>query len=301
MEKLNKLSTELRNEYSMNIDQESTSNILNIINEEDRTIADSVKKTLPAIEKTVDEVVQALKNGGKLFYVGAGTSGRIGILDAVECPPTFSVPTDLVQAVVAGGHSAIVTAVEGAEDDERLATKELASRGITELDVVIGIAASGSTPYVAGALQYAKEVGAKTISLSSNADSLISQYASINIEVVTGPEVLTGSTRMKAASAHKMILNMITTTTMIKIGKVYENLMVDLKVSNNKLKERAISIVSTITEVSCADAEEVLRITDFEVKPAIVMIKADIGFSSAKEYIKQTDGFIREAIQLAHK
>ncbi|AOM84492.1 N-acetylmuramic acid 6-phosphate etherase [Salisediminibacterium beveridgei] len=301
MEKLDKLLTELRNESSMNIDQESTSNILTIINEEDRTVADSVKKTLPAVEKAVDEVVQALKNGGKLFYVGAGTSGRIGILDAVECPPTFSVPSDLVQAVVAGGDSAIATAVEGAEDDEQLAAKELASRGVTELDVVIGIAASGSTPYVAGALQYAEEVGAKTVSLSSNKDSLISQYASINIEVVTGPEVLTGSTRMKAASAHKMILNMITTTTMIKIGKVYENLMVDVKVSNNKLKERAINIVSTITKVSYADAEDVLRKTDYEVKPAIVMIKADIGFASAQEYIKQTDGFIREAIQLAHK
>ncbi|WP_416147281.1 N-acetylmuramic acid 6-phosphate etherase [Salipaludibacillus sp. HK11] len=300
MEKLIKLSTEMRNTHSMNIDKESTSKILTIINNEDQTVAESVKKTLPEIEKTVDAVVHALKKGGKLFYVGAGTSGRIGILDAVECPPTFSVPSDLVQAVVAGGNSAMFTAVEGAEDNENLAAQELANRGLTELDVVIGIAASGRTPYVAGALKYAGDIGAKTISLSSNKDSLISQYASINIEVITGPETLTGSTRMKAASAHKMIVNMITTTTMIKIGKVYENLMVDLKVSNNKLKERAKNIVSTITNVSYLEAEEVLKKTKYEVKPAIVMIKANIDFSLAKQYIEQTDGFIREAIHLAN-
>lgn len=300
MKKISTLMTELRNPNSMAIDTMSTMDILKTINSEDMTVAQKVREVLPEVEKVVDIVQDRLKRGGKLFYAGAGTSGRIGIQDAVECPPTFSTPSTVVQAVIAGGTGAFVEAVEGAEDDEALGASDLKERNLTALDVVVGIAASGRTPYVIGALKHAQEVGAVTVSLANNKNSVISQYAQINIEVATGPEVLTGSTRMKAATAQKMILNMITTASMIKMGKVYENLMVDLKVSNQKLKERAKNIVSTITEVSAEKAKEVLEKTDYEVKPAIVMIKADVTFEEAKKYIQEVDGFVREAIRLAN-
>lgn len=301
MDNLSTLTTETRNSKTINIDNMSTRDIINTINEEDMTIAQKVQEVLPSVETAVEMTYHALKRGGKLFYVGAGTSGRIGVLDAVECPPTFSTSPELVQAVIAGGEGAFVEAVEGAEDDPGLGAEDLKERQLTELDVVVGIAASGRTPYVAGAMAYAKEIGAKTISLSSNEDAVISEHADVKIEVNTGPEVLTGSTRMKAASAHKMILSMITTSSMIKIGKVYENLMVDLKVSNNKLKERAKSIVSTITGVSYEKAEDVLAVTDYDVKPAIVMIKADIEHEVAAKSLQEADGFVRQAIQIAQQ
>lgn len=301
MDNLSTLTTETRNSKTINIDNMSTRDIINTINEEDMTIAQKVQEVLPSVETAVEMTYHALKQGGKLFYVGAGTSGRIGVLDAVECPPTFSTSPELVQAVIAGGEGAFVEAVEGAEDDPSLGAEDLKERQLTELDVVVGIAASGRTPYVAGAMAYAKEIGAKTISLSSNEDAVISEHADVKIEVNTGPEVLTGSTRMKAASAHKMILSMITTSSMIKIGKVYENLMVDLKVSNNKLKERAKSIVSTITGVSYEKAEDVLAVTDYDVKPAIVMIKADIEHEVAAKSLQEADGFVRQAIQIAQQ
>lgn len=298
MEKITKLATEQRNENTMNLDNMETSEILKAINQEDKTVADKVEEVLPEINEAVDLVYRSLSRGGRLFYVGAGTSGRIGILDAVECPPTFSTSPELVQGVMAGGYSAIMKAVEGAEDDEDQGGADLEERGLTELDVVMGIAASGRTPYVTGALKYAKKLGAGTVSLSSNADSKISEQADIKIAVNTGPEVLTGSTRMKAATAHKLILNMITTTTMIKVGKVYENLMVDLKVSNHKLKERAKSIIATITGVAIEEAGDVLEKANLQVKPAIVMIKADVDFEKANELIEQANGFVREAIRL---
>jgi len=300
MKSLSTLTTEMRNERSTNIDDMTTLEALTLINESDMCVTERVKDVLPQIEATVDIVYRALKQGGKLFYVGAGTSGRIGILDAVECPPTFSTPPDIVQGVMAGGVGAIVKAVEGAEDNASLGASDLKERNLTELDVVIGIAASGRTPYVCGALEYANHIGASTVSLTSNKDAIISQFADTKIEVLTGPEILTGSTRMKAATAHKLILNMITTTSMIKIGKVYENLMVDLKVSNQKLKERAKNIVSTITDVSYERAEEVLESTHYEVKPAIIMVKANVTLQEAKDLIKQTDGFVRKAIELAN-
>lgn len=299
MNKIATLTTEVRNMNTINIDNMSTGEILQLINREDMTVANSVQKVLPEIEMTVTAVYNSLKQGGKLFYVGAGTSGRIGILDAVECPPTFSTPPELVQAVMAGGIKAIEKAVEGAEDDEQLAAKDLEERNITELDVVVGIAASGRTPYVIGALKYAKSIGATTVSLSSNEKSDISKYADVNIEVITGPEILTGSTRMKAATAHKLILNMITTTSMIKIGKVYENLMIDLKVSNHKLKERAKNIISTITDVPYQKAEEVLEKANYEVKPAIIMIKTGVTLQDAKMYLEQANGYVRKAIEIA--
>ncbi|HWO75000.1 MAG TPA: N-acetylmuramic acid 6-phosphate etherase [Bacillus sp. (in: firmicutes)] len=298
MDNISILTTELRNRKTMNIDSMPTIDILRVINEEDQKVALAVNQVLPQIEKTVEAVVQSFQKGGKLFYVGAGTSGRIGILDAVECPPTYSTPPEMVQAVMAGGTQAMEKAAEGAEDQEEQGAKDLEARGLTELDVVIGIAASGRTPYVAGALKYAREIGAKAVSLTSNENSIISQFADIKIEVVTGPEVVTGSTRMKAATAHKMILNMISTSSMIKIGKVYENLMVDLHVSNKKLAQRANNIVSTITGLSIQEAEKILTQSNYEVKPAIVMIKTGVNYEKAKELIKQSNGFVREAIHI---
>jgi N-acetylmuramic acid 6-phosphate etherase len=301
MNKLSALVTEMRNEQSMTIDNMSTAGILSVINNEDLKVAQAVQQVLPQVEQAVEKIYQSLKSGGRLFYVGAGTSGRLGILDAVECPPTYSTPPELVQAVMAGGTKAIEKAVEGAEDSEELGASDLAERELTEIDVVVGIAASGRTPYVSGALKYANKIGASTVSLTSNKNAVISQFAEVNIEVETGPEVITGSTRMKAATAHKLILNMLTTTTMIKIGKVYENLMVDVKVSNLKLKERAINIVSTITGVPYETAKVTLEQSNNEVKPAIVMIKANVPLEEAKRAIDLANGFVRQAIEIAIK
>ncbi|WP_130858932.1 N-acetylmuramic acid 6-phosphate etherase [Gracilibacillus phocaeensis] len=299
MEILTTLTTEQRNESTMEIDHMSTYDILKIFNQEDQSVAKSVERVLPEIAEAVEIVSAAFTKGGRLLYVGAGTSGRIGILDAVECPPTFGTPPDLVQGMIAGGDQAIMKAVEGAEDNPALGAADLEERGLTELDVVVGIAASGRTPYVAGALKHAQELGAKTISLSSNKNAKISQYADIKIDVVTGPEVLTGSTRLKAATAHKMVLNMLTTTTMIQAGKIYQNLMVDVKVSNYKLKERAKHIIAAVTEVSLEEAAATLEKAQLEVKPAIVMIKANVNYEEAKKLLHQADGFVRYAITRA--
>ncbi|MEK5069451.1 N-acetylmuramic acid 6-phosphate etherase [Sporosarcina sp. FSL K6-1508] len=299
MDNFSALTTEMRNEKSTNIDKMSTKNILTLINNEDMSVAKRIQDVLPEIEKAVEVVCESFKSGGRLFYVGAGTSGRLGILDAVECPPTFSTSPDLVQAVMAGGMKAIEKAVEGAEDSEEIGASDLAERNLTKKDVVIGIAASGRTPYVIGALDYANRIGARTVSLSSNENSVIGQYANIRIDVLTGPEVITGSTRMKAATAHKLILNMITSTSMIKMGKIYENLMVDVSVSNKKLKERAKSILSTITKIPYVETEGILELANYEVKTAIVMIKADVPYQEAKDNISKADGFVRKAIELA--
>jgi len=299
MEKLSLLTTEEYNPKSTTLDEMSINEILTTMNEEDQTIATAVQKVIPHIEKTVSKVVNAFKNGGRLIYIGAGTSGRIGVLDAVECPPTFSTSPELVQAVLAGGEGAMFNAVEGAEDDELLGASDLQKLDITNQDVIIGIAASGRTPYVKGALIYANSCGATTVSLVSNEQSMISNYADINIEVVTGPEILTGSTRLRAATAHKIILNMISTTAMIKTGKVYKNFMVDLNASNYKLRERAKKMVCSITDVSYEDAEEVLNQTDFDVKLATVMILTDVSKQEAEKLIVNSGGFVREAVKLA--
>jgi N-acetylmuramic acid 6-phosphate etherase len=301
MNNLSALVTEMRNKQSTAIDNMTTSEMLSVISNEDLMVALAVQAVLPQVEQAVEAIYQALKNGGRLFYVGAGTSGRLGILDAVECPPTYSTPPDLIQGVIAGGSTAIEQAVEGAEDSEELGARDLEKRGLTEIDVVVGIAASGRTPYVVGALKYAGEIGAATISLTSNKYSIISQFATVNIEVETGPEVITGSTRMKAATAHKMVLNMLSTASMIKIGKVYENLMVDVKVSNHKLKERAINIVSTITDVTYEQAKETLAQTNYEVKPAIVVLKTEVTTEAAKNALELANGFVRKAIEIASK
>lgn len=299
MEKLSLLTTEESNPKSASLDEMPTTDILKTMNEEDQTIALAVQRVLPHIEQAVEAVVSAFKAGGRLIYTGAGTSGRIGVLDAVECPPTFSTSPDLVQAVLAGGNEAMFNAVEGAEDDELLGASDLEKLHITNHDVVIGIAASGRTPYVKGGLVYANSCGATTVALSSNEGSLIGKHADIKIEVVTGPEVLTGSTRLRAATAHKMVLNMITTASMVKNGKVYKNLMVDLNASNYKLRERAKQMVCTITDVSYEEAEAVLEQTAFDVKLAIVMIFTGVAKEEAEALILSSGGFVREAVKMA--
>jgi N-acetylmuramic acid 6-phosphate etherase len=296
---LSTLTTEQRNFRTKNIDQMSTGEILKIINDEDQTVAIAVQKALPQIEEAVETIYRSLKKGGRLFYIGAGTSGRLGVIDAAECPPTFSTPSELVQAVIAGGEKAIQFAVEGAEDDPEQGASDLKQNALSPLDVVVGIAASGRTPYVIGALKYAQKLGASTVALSCNSDAVISGYADHKIEVIVGPEVLTGSTRMKAATAHKMVLNMITTTTMIKLGKIYENLMVDVHASNEKLIERSRNIVMTITNVTYEEAALVLDKANQEVKSAIVMIESGVSLEIAKQSLKKADGFVRKAIDIA--
>ncbi|MCE4050845.1 MULTISPECIES: N-acetylmuramic acid 6-phosphate etherase [Bacillaceae] len=298
-QKLKLLTTESRNDQTMHIDTAKTIDILKLMNEEDQKVALAVQQVLPDVEKAVQFACESIKNGGRLIYIGAGTSGRLGVLDAVECPPTFSTAPGLVQGIIAGGEKAFVTAVEGAEDKEELGAQDLKDISLTAYDTVIGIAASGRTPYVTGALLFARSVGAKAIALSCNNQSVISEAADHSIEVVVGPEVLTGSTRLKAATAQKMILNMISTATMIQLGKAYENLMVDVHVSNYKLKERAINIICKTTGASYDHAKEALENAQNEVKTAIVMLKTNKEYKEAKELLGTAGGYVRKAVNLA--
>ncbi|UWE03275.1 N-acetylmuramic acid 6-phosphate etherase [Laceyella sacchari] len=298
-ERLSTLTTESRNEKSMRLDSADTLEILRIINEEDQKVALAVQKVLPNVQVAVEYAVKSLSLGGRLIYVGAGTSGRLGVLDAVECPPTFSTSPETVLGLMAGGEKAFVQAVEGAEDNEEWGERDLREIGLTHRDTVVGIAASGRTPYVIGALKYARRIGARTVALSCNERARISQEADQAIEVVVGPEVLTGSTRMKAGTAQKMVLNMISTATMVKLGKVYENLMVDVSISNRKLKERAIEIIRTVTGVSRERAEESLEQARHEVKTAIVMIKAETTYERAVRLLERANGNVRQALSLA--
>ncbi len=298
---LSSLTTEQLNADTANIDQLSTLEIIQLMNNEDRTVAEAVQTVLPQIATAIEVIYETISKGGRLFYVGAGTSGRIGVLDAAECPPTFCTPPEMIQAIIAGGEKAVFTAVEGAEDGTEEGREDLIQRQVNKDDVVIGIAASGRTPYVMGALNYAKTVGARTIGLSCNAHSEISKVVENSIEVVVGPEVLTGSTRLKAATAQKMVLNMVTTTTMIKLGKVYGNLMVDLHASNMKLVERARNILMNITGSSYEEAAKTLTETNQKVKPAIIMIKAGVPLEKANQFLDETNGFVREALKIAMK
>ncbi|SFB32477.1 N-acetylmuramic acid 6-phosphate etherase [Lentibacillus halodurans] len=295
---LAKLITEKRNDNTMTLDQMSTMEMLNVINQEDKKVAGAVKNVLPKVNDAIEHIYKALNQGGRLFYVGAGTSGRLGVLDASECPPTFMTSDDMVQTIMAGGNGAFFHAVEGSEDDETQGVQDIKTKNLNYKDVVIGITASGRTPYPIGALKYAREIGAYTVSLSCNEHSLISEFADTEIEVIVGPEVLTGSTRMKAATAHKMILNMISTTTMVKLGKVYENLMVDVHASNYKLMQRAKRIIMEITGADYEEADRVLALTDNQVKPAIVMIKGGVTYQEAEEAIEQSNGYVRDAIAI---
>ncbi|HBX49387.1 MAG TPA: N-acetylmuramic acid 6-phosphate etherase, partial [Clostridiaceae bacterium] len=243
LENLSQLVTEERNPDTLNLDKLETVDMLKLINNEDKKVAFAVEKSLSDIAKAVDVIAENMKKGGRLFYIGAGTSGRLGIVDASECPPTFGVDAELVQGLIAGGHDAIFKSVEGAEDNDELGKKDLIDKNLKPFDVVCGIAASGRTPYVLGGMRYAKEIGCPTISVTMNPNSEMAKVADYPISVVVGPEVLMGSTRMKAGTAQKMVLNMLSTGAMVKLGKVYSNLMVDVKASNEKLVARAKRIV----------------------------------------------------------
>lgn len=293
---LAKLSTEERNPSTMNIDRASTLEIIEMINEEDKKVALAVEKVKVNIANAVDVISERLSKGGRLIYVGAGTSGRLGILDASECPPTYGVDFDLVQGIIAGGQTAIFKAIEGAEDDPVLGRKDLIDKNVSSLDVVCGIAASGRTPYVIGAMNYAKGVGAAVLAVTMNENSPMAMIADIPMCVVVGPEVIMGSTRMKAGTAQKLVLNMLTTGTMIKLGKVYSNLMVDVQPTNEKLVTRAKRIVKLATEAEENVIEEVLSETKYNVKLAIVMIKTGLSMEEAQLRLEASNGYIAKVL-----
>ncbi len=293
---LSNLVTESRNHHSEHIDTLSTLEMLKVINNEDKKVPFAVEATLPHIAQLVDKVVTAFSQGGRLIYCGAGTSGRLGILDASECPPTYGTPHDMVIGLIAGGHTAILQAVENAEDNVQLGAEDLRQLNFNVKDVLVGIAASGRTPYVIGALEYARSLGAVTGAISCNPDSPIAQRADIAITPIVGPEVVTGSSRMKAGTAQKLVLNMITTGAMIKMGKVFGNLMVDVEATNAKLIERQIRIVMQATECDRATAEQALAQCQRHCKTAILMILAGVDAQQATQLLAQNKGFIRQAL-----
>lgn len=296
---LARLTTERRNPASAHIDSCTTLEMVTIMQREDSKIAAAIEKILPAIAQAIDATSQHLENGGRLFYLGAGTSGRLGILDASECPPTYGTDPELVQGLIAGGIPAIFRAQEGAEDNPDLAVHDLKEHGFTANDVLVGIAASGRTPYVIGGLNYARELGALTIALSCSEHSEIAELADIALTPVTGPEIITGSTRMKAGTAQKLVLNMLSTGTMIKLGKVYGNLMVDVKASNKKLEERAIRIVMEGSGCERQEAEKALKEAGGHAKLAILTVVAGVSASEGKALLERTAGHLAAAIRLA--
>lgn len=297
MVKLNTIETEQKNERTKNIDRLTTKEILQLMNDEDMKVAYSVQKELDHIVEAVDTIYEKVAKGGRLIYSGCGTSGRLGILDAAECPPTFGTDPELVQALIAGGAGAIIKAVEGAEDDFELGAKDLKSINFSNKDVLVGIAASGRTPYVIGAVTYANSIGAKTISLTCSKGAELSAIADVSITPLPGAEVITGSTRLKSGTAQKMVLNMLSTSVMIKLGKVYGNLMVDVKASNEKLIERTVSIVRSTTDADDLCVREVLKKCGYSAKTAIVMIKCNMTVDQAEEALKMAEGHISQVIE----
>ncbi|HCG5530435.1 TPA: N-acetylmuramic acid 6-phosphate etherase [Vibrio parahaemolyticus] len=293
---LSRLVTESRNPASAEIDTLSTIEMLQVINEEDQKVALAVKTVLPQIAKTVDAITAAFANGGRLVYMGAGTSGRLGILDASECPPTYGTHPDMVIGLIAGGHQAILKAVENAEDDVKMGQDDLKALHLTKHDVVVGIAASGRTPYVLGGLEYAKSIGATTASIACNPECAMAKAADIAILPIVGAEVVTGSSRMKAGTAQKLVLNMLTTGAMIRSGKVFGNLMVDVEATNAKLIQRQTNIVVEATGASKEEAERALNACDRHCKTAILMILADLDAEQAKLRLAAHNGFIRAAL-----
>ncbi|MFC1960960.1 N-acetylmuramic acid 6-phosphate etherase [Chloroflexota bacterium] len=288
--------TEQRNPQTLNIDQLDTLAMLQLINAEDATVAPVIATVLPAIAQAVDTITKRLRSGGRLFYMGAGTSGRLGVLDAVECVPTFNTDPDMIQGIVAGGFSALTQTAEYAEDDRQAGFDQVSALHVGAQDVVVGIAASGHTPYVLGALEAANQAGAATIGIACNAPAPILDSAQIAIPAVVGPEVITGSTRLKAGTAQKMILNMLSTASMIQLGKVYGNLMVDVKVSNEKLALRAQRIVCEVTGISPATADELLAQSDNEAKTAITMALLDITAAVARTRLAAAGGVLHTVI-----
>ena len=294
---LEQLLTEQRNPASTDIGDQPTEGILRIINAEDHKVAAAVETQIPIISRAVDAIVAAIKKGGRLFYIGAGTSGRLAILDAAECPPTFSVPEAMVQAVMAGGANSLVRATEASEDDAESGRQDLLGRGFASADVLVGIAASGRTPYVLGAVSAAHELGATTVGISCSAASELSSVVDFAIEALVGPEVVTGSTRMKAGTATKLILNMISTAVMIRLGHVYENLMVNVQPKNAKLEDRATRIIVDACGVGYGTAAELLVVSGKNVKTAIVMSRLSLEREAAERRLAAVGGRISEALK----
>lgn len=295
MAELGQLVSEARNPATLQIDLMSSADILAAMNIEDGKVAEAVRRELPQIAAAVEVIVQAFKAGARLIYMGAGTSGRLGVLDASECPPTFGVPEGMVIGLIAGGDRALRHPIEGAEDDRDEGRRDLEGVALTANDVVVGIAVSGRTPYVIGGLAYAKSIGAATVALSCNPDSVIAGLADIAISPVVGPEALTGSTRLKSGTAQKLVLNMLTTASMVRIGKSYENLMVDLSVSNEKLAARATRILVEVTGCTADDAERYLVQAGNNVKLAILMALTGLDAEAGKTALAAADGFLRRA------
>ncbi|MDR1235334.1 MAG: N-acetylmuramic acid 6-phosphate etherase [Mycoplasmataceae bacterium] len=293
---LSKISTEGHNEHTAAIDSVSTLKLAKLINEQDEQITQAVKTQLPAIANGIRAIAACFRNGGRLVYIGAGTSGRLGVLDASEMPPTFGVSNKLVIGLIAGGDQAIRNPIEGAEDDEAACVRDLKRIKLTKKDVLVGISASGRTPYVISGLKYANKLGCKTISVATSSNSEIGEIAQIKIEAVTGPETIVGSTRMKSGTAQKMILNMLSTGAMIKIGKVYGNLMVDVQPTNQKLIARAHSLVKKITNADDKQIKKIMQTTHNQVKPAVVMISKKVNYQDALKLLKVNNQDLRKII-----
>lgn len=296
MVELKGIETEKRNKNTENIDTLDTFSMLRLINSEDKKVAYAVSAVLPQIAEAVDVIYEKMKQGGRLVYCGCGTSGRLGVLDAVECPPTFGVDYNTVVAIIAGGDEAFVKAAEGAEDEYEGGERDLKAIAFTSKDVLVGIAASGRTPYVLGAMDYAKKLGAPVIGLTCNRHSKIDVLADIGIAPMPGQEVVTGSTRLKSGTAQKMVLNMISTAVMIKLGKVYHNLMVDVKTTNEKLRARAVSIVCEAAGVTEDEAAAALKECDYSAKTAILMLIAKIGSEEAEKLLEKNDGVLAKCL-----
>lgn len=290
---ISRLTTESRNEHSSKLDTLTPEQFVDVMNNEDQKVAQFIKEENHAIAQLITQVINGLNNGGRLIYMGAGTSGRLGVLDAAECVPTFGVTPDVVVGLIAGGPSAMTVAVEGAEDDESLGEQDLRDLNINEHDTVIGIAASGRTPYVIGGLRYAQSINVPTGCVTCNKASEVGKHADYPVQVDVGPEVLTGSTRLKAGTAQKLILNMISTGAMVGIGKVYENLMIDVKATNKKLKQRAVNMIQEVLQTTDEDSVKLLKQSDEQVKVAIVMGMHGISKEEALERLKQAKGFVR--------
>ena len=297
MVELQKIATEQRNPNTMNIDTLSTLDMVKLINREDHRVADAVGEVTDKIAPAVDVIAEKLAAGGRLIYCGAGPSGRLGILDAVECPPTYSTDPETVQALMAGGYGAIFKAVEGAEDSKELGVRDMQNIHFSQKDVLVGIAASGRTPYVRGCMEYAKQLGAPTIAVTCCPGSELDQFADIGIAPAPGPEVVTGSTRMKSGTAQKMVLNMLSTGAMIKLGKVYGNLMVDVKPSNEKLIRRCVTIVCSAAECTEAEATKALEACDYRPKVAIVMVLRGVNADTACAMLQKAEGRIAKVLE----
>ncbi|MFD0966933.1 N-acetylmuramic acid 6-phosphate etherase [Seminibacterium arietis] len=294
---LSNLVSESRNLDSMSLDQMSSLQIVRLMNDEDKKVPLAIERCLPQIALAVEKIAIAFQNGGRLIYIGAGTSGRLGVLDASECPPTFGVSSDIVRGIIAGGKQAICSPVEGAEDNQQAAIDDLQRISLSDSDVLVGIAASGRTPYVLSGLKYAKKCGAFTVAISSNPESAMAKIADVEITTLVGAEVLTGSSRLKSGTAQKLVLNMLTTASMVLIGKCYQNLMVDVQASNQKLVARAISIVMQATDCTEKVAELALEQANYHAKTAILMLLTGETYQRAVDLLKENQGNLQKTLQ----